>query len=198
MILSAQTIRRLCQDTKQVRVAPWNGLNLNTRPAPQDPMITPFCERSVLNGKSYGLSSCTYDIRVANFLGQSNEIVDHVRMQNGDFVLASSIERVKIPHNICSEVKDKSSWAREGLAVQNTLIDPGFEGFVTLELSFHKPNHHIIIRAGDPICQLKFERLDEPTELPYNGKYQNQRAEPVEAIKEVVEPDNYAISLRNS
>lgn len=154
-------------------------------------MITPFFERSVSeSGKSFGLASCSYDIRVANFkiLGTST-LVDHVRMQNGDFVLASSIERIKMPHNVVAIVHDKSSWAREGLAVQNTLLDPGWEGFVTLELSYHRPAHHIVIKAGDPIVQLKFEWLDEPTEQPYSGKYQNQIAEPVEALREGQKPD---------
>lgn len=176
MILPAQVIRRFCQSTRgEFATDDIHG------------MITPFFERTVRNGKSYGLSSAGYDIRVGKFkvLG-STELVDHVRMQNGDFVLAVSIERIKIPPNLLCYVKDKSSWAREGLAVQNTILDPGWVGYITLELSYHRPAHHIVVQEGDPIAQLIFHQLVEPTEQPYSGKYQNQSDKPVEAIKEEV------------
>ena len=186
-ILSAQSICKLCMPTRWIMDAGTGG----PVSVPQDPMITPFYKRSVsTSGKSFGLSSCSYDIRVANFkvLG-TKEPVDHVRMQNGDFVLACSIERIKMPHNVVAIVHDKSSWAREGLALQNTLLDPGWEGFITLELSYHRPAHHIVLKAGDPIAQLKFEWLDEATEQPYSGKYQDQPAIPVEALQEGQKPD---------
>ena len=72
---------------------------------------------------------------------------------------------------------DKSSWARRGIAVQNTLFDPGWSGYATLELSNHG-QEIVTITAGDPIAQIVFHMLDQATEQPYQGKYQDQEAGP--------------------
>lgn len=153
MILSYQTIKRLC-----------SGF-------PEDHMITPCHERTVLNGKTYGLSSCGYDIRCA----------ERIVLNPGHFSLASSVEQFNMPNYIVAFVNDKSSWARRGLAVQNTVIEPGWRGFLTIELSNH--GHEILeIKEGDPIAQIIFHRLDDITEKPYEGKYQDQPAGPQEAI----------------
>lgn len=187
-VLSAQTIRRYCHAdlTMAELIKDYPGTFKWTNPSP---MITPFEERGVFMGKSYGLSSCGYDIRVDKVLNTAIH-PDHwmdgqgCRMQNGDFLLASSIERIKMPKSLVAVVHDKSSWAREGLCVQNTVLEPGWEGYITLELSFHRPAHHVVIHRGDPIAQLMFYELDEETEQPYKGKYQNQEDRPVEAILE--------------
>lgn len=179
MILSGQSIRRLCT---------YSGNRAEGYITKFTPMVTPFQERDVHpSGMSYGLSIAGYDIRVEKFKKHEEDgIVDHVRMQNGDFLLASSVERIKMPNDVIAFVKDKSSWARKGLAVQNTVLEPGWEGYITLELSFHRPAYHVVIEAGMPIAQVIFQRLDEPAEKPYTGKYQNQKAEPMEAISEKV------------
>lgn len=134
-------------------------------------IITPFNERTVHRGMTYGLSSAGYDIRSA----QSAVLAP------GGFELISSVEHFKMPNNIVGEVKDKSSWARRGLFVHNTVIEPGWWGYLTLELSAHKL---IDVREGDPIAQVIFYYLDHDTEHPYQGKYQNQDARPVEAKEE--------------
>lgn len=147
MILSAQTIRKYRD------------------------IVTPFCERDVFLGMSFGLSAAGYDIRIAETL----------TLYGGEFHLVSSFERFKMPTNIIAFVHDKSSWARKGLAVQNTVIEPGWEGYLTLELTNHHPTRSILLTSGMPIAQIVFQLLDEPTERPYNGKYQNQEAGPQEA-----------------
>ena len=154
MILSAQSIRKLC--------IPACGYN--------PPMIMPFYERTVHFGLSFGLGPAGYDIRIA----------EAITLATGAFSLASSIEHLYIPIDIQGELKDKSTWARKGLAVQNTVFDPGFRGFATLELTNHSSTE-IIIPYGIAIAQMIFEELDEPTEIPYKGKYQDQGAGPQEA-----------------
>jgi dCTP deaminase len=158
--LSAQSIREFCTSPllKVVDIKP---------------MIEPFEERGVFDGKSFGLSACSYDIRIR----------EACRLCPGDFMLASTLERFQIPHDICCTVHDKSSWARKGIAVQNTLFDPGWCGYATLELSNHGTDI-VHIKAGSPIAQVVFDRLDKPTELPYHGKYLDQPARPVESIDE--------------
>jgi dCTP deaminase len=145
MILSAQSIRRL-------------GI------------ISPFSERTVVRGLSYGLSSCGYDVRVKETV---------VLRKGYAFSLASTIEHFDMPFHVVGRVHDKSTWARRGLAIQNTIIEPGWRGYLTLELSNNCPENTIVVEAGDPIAQIIFELLDEPTEAGYNGKYQDQPGRPV-------------------
>lgn len=130
-------------------------------------IFTPFHERTIFNGMSFGLSSCGYDVRIR----------ESMIISPGKSALGSTLEHFNIPVDIIAMIKDKSTWARRGLAVQNTVAEPGWRGFLTLELSNHG-NDQIEILSGDPIAQVILQFLDEPTEQPYRGKYQDQRAGP--------------------
>ena len=88
-----------------------------------------------------------------------------------------------MPDDLVAFVHDKSSWARQGLSLFNTVIEPGWKGFLTLELVNHSISA-LHIEAGSPIAQIIFMRLEEPTEAAYTGKYQNQKRGPQEAIDE--------------
>ncbi|MEN3238570.1 deoxycytidine triphosphate deaminase [Methylobacterium ajmalii] len=138
--------------------------------------IYPFVERSVFEGRSYGLSSAGYDVRIAQdiwlwpFWGR----------------LASTIEHFDIPTDVLARVCDKSSNARKFIMVQNTVAEPGWKGYLTLELTRFLP-WPVRIKAGTPIAQIIFERLEEPTEQPYDGRYQNQAAGPQPAIPATLE-----------
>lgn len=158
MILSAQSIRRRCSKSTAL-----------------SPMVFPFFERTRHEGKTFGLSAAGYDVRIQQdiwlwpFWGR----------------LASTVECFDIPHDIIAFVHDKSSWARKFVLVQNTVIEPGWRGWLTLELTRFLP-WPIKIKAGTPIAQIVFHELDERTAQPYpeDGKYQDQPARPVAAIQE--------------
>ncbi len=98
-------------------------------------------------------------------------------------VLASTLEHFDMPTDVLGKVADKSTWARMFLAVQNTIVEPGWRGCLTLELSNHG-HREIRLKAGMPIAQIILHQLDQPTEQPYAGKYQDQRAGAVAAILE--------------
>lgn len=134
-------------------------------------IIEPCHPRTQLNGKSYGLSYAGYDIRCEQ---------EVILSPQKPFSIASSIEKFTMPNNVVGLVKDKSTWARKGLSVFNTVIEPGWRGFLTLELVNHS-NQMLHIEAGDPIAQVIFMYTDQICE-PYNGKYQDQEAKPVGAI----------------
>jgi len=136
-------------------------------------IFTPFSERTKVNGTSYGLGPASYDVRISESL--------HLRP--GQSALACTIEHFDMPRDVLGTVKDKSTWARRFLAVQNTLIDPGWRGYLTLELSNHG-REPLFIQKGDPIAQIVLQLLDEPAEQPYEGKYQDQPAHAVGAIYE--------------
>lgn len=122
-------------------------------------------------GNSAGLSACGYDLTLDQ---------DVLLSPSGNFVLASAAEKLHLPPNVVGIIHDKSSLARIGLAVQNTVAEPGWCGYLTLELSNHS-SREIFLCAGSAIAQIMFHFLDEDTTLPYAGKYQNQARGPQEA-----------------
>lgn len=163
MIIPAQHIRAMCDGSFGAK-----------------PMIEPFVERSVSHGMSYGLSIAGYDIRIKQSVTLYPLGYDDDKQS---FVLASTFERFDIPADVLGHVADKSTWARRGLAVQNTILEPGWNGYLTIELSNHG-SEILKIEAGMPIAQIVFHRLEAPAEQSYSGKYQGQEDRPVEARDE--------------
>jgi dCTP deaminase len=99
----------------------------------------------------------------------------------GEFVLGSTLERVAIPDDMVARLEGKSSLGRLGLLIHSTAgyVDPGWDGFLTLELS-NVANLPITIYPGMKIGQISFFRLSTPAERPYGStetrsKYQGQR-----------------------
>lgn len=141
-------------------------------------LITPYKEREKAFGMSLGCGPASYDVRIAEDIELTG------CGTKAAFSLASTIEHFQMPDDLIAFVHDKSSWARLGLDVKNTVIDPGWHGFLTLELSNNRCENILHIKAGMPIAQIVFCQLIEPTTMCYNGKYQDQRAGAVPAILE--------------
>ena len=90
------------------------------------------------------------------------------------FVLATTMEYIKLPNDIVAFVEGRSSIGRLGLFIQNAgWVDAGFEGQITLEL-FNASRYAINIKTGTRIGQLVFAKMDYEAENPYRGKYQGQ------------------------
>jgi dCTP deaminase len=99
----------------------------------------------------------------------------------GEFVLGSTLERVRLPDDLVARLEGKSSLGRLGLLIHSTagFIDPGWDGHVTLELS-NVANLPITFYFGMKIGQISFMQLSEPAETPYGSselgsKYQGQK-----------------------
>jgi len=99
----------------------------------------------------------------------------------GEFVLGSTLERIRLPDDLVGRLDGKSSLGRLGLLIHSTagFIDPGWDGHVTLELS-NVANLPITIYPEMKIGQLSFVELTEPAETPYGAgaigsKYQGQQ-----------------------
>lgn len=91
------------------------------------------------------------------------------------FVLATTMECIKLPDNMTAFVEGRSSIGRMGLFIQNAgWVDPGFEGEITLEV-YNANSLPIKLTSGRRICQLVFAQMDQTTLNPYRGKYQGQR-----------------------
>ncbi len=142
------------------------------------------------HGVSYGLSEAGYDIRIKQDVkiekrlypaGEFwNVYLDGCLVDtNTKFALASTIEEFQMPSNLVGVVHDKSTWARQGLSVFNTVIEPGWKGFLTLELVYHG-NENLHIPAGAGIAQVIFSHISDIADYG-DGKYQNQENRPVES-----------------
>lgn len=136
-------------------------------------------------GVSSGLAEAGYDIRLKQDItffrmyNQTHITVDGETSEFTNFTLASALEEFQMPANLVGIVHDKSTWARHGLSVFNTVIEPGWKGFLTLELVYHGRNG-LHLPAGCGIAQVIFHKTTETA--AYSGKYQNQADMPVAPI----------------
>ena len=159
-------------------------------------MINPFEENQIRDNKiSYGLSSYGYDARVSNefkiFTNVNSEVVDPKNFKQSNFiskkvseciippnsfVLASTVEYFKIPNDIMVICLGKSTYARCGIIVNVTPLEPGWEGYVTLEFSNTTPLPAKVY-ANEGAAQFIFLKGNEKPEISYeqrNGKYMKQ------------------------
>lgn len=158
-------------------------------------MIEPFIDGQVRDGISYGTSSYGYDARVApefkiftdvdsvivdpkNFNPQSfvDRTADEIIIPPNSFALARTVEYFRIPEDVLVICLGKSTYARCGIIVNVTPLEPGWEGHVTLEFSNTTPLPAKIY-ANEGACQFLFFQGNEPCEMPYNarsGKYMGQ------------------------
>ena len=160
-------------------------------------MISPFEENQVRKGKiSYGLSSFGYDARVSDEFKiftniNGSEIVDPKNFKPtnfvtkkvseciippNSFVLASTVEYFKIPKDVLVICLGKSTYARCGIIVNVTPLEPGWEGNVTLEFSNTTPLPAKIY-ANEGVAQFVFLKGNEKPEISYSdrkGKYMGQ------------------------
>lgn len=163
-------------------------------------MISPFEPeqvREVNNQKviSYGTSSYGYDVRCANefkvFTNINSTIVDPKNFDENSFVeftgdrciippnsfaLARTVERFSIPRDVLVICLGKSTYARCGIIVNVTPLEPEWEGYVTLEFS-NTTTLPAVIYANEGVAQMLFFGGDEVCATSYKdraGKYQNQ------------------------
>jgi len=142
-------------------------------------------QKTAFAGVSFGMSEAGYDLRIkqditfkADVPGSMFVSLNNDEFKLGRFILASTVEEFKMPDNLVGIVHDKSTWARRGLSVFNTVIEPGWKGFLTLELVYHG-SENLTISAGSGIAQVVFHEIS--CSASYSGKYQYQKDEPVAA-----------------
>ena len=159
-------------------------------------MIKPFEKNQIRKeGISYGVSSYGYDARVSNhfkiFTNVDSAVVDPKNFSNqsfvdrktdvcvippNSFVLASTVEYFKIPRDILVICLGKSTYARCGIIVNVTPLEPEWEGHVTLEFSNTTPLPAKIY-ANEGVAQFVFLKGNEQPEVTYSdrkGKYMGQ------------------------
>ena len=92
-----------------------------------------------------------------------------------DFILGSTLEKIRIPYDIGAKLEGRSSLGRFGLMVHSTAgwIDPGFEGHITLEIT-NIGKVPVKVYPGMRVAQLVFEMLSSPSEIPYDKRKQSK------------------------
>lgn len=166
MLLSDRTIRQLIE-SGEVKVDP----------TPKDQQYQPISLDLTL-----GMSFCR--------MGRLREdepdhlVTSWTTIRSGEFLLGVTEQRLVLPAHIAGIVHGKSTWARRGLMVEAAgLVDPGFEGTITLELK-NLSHRTLTLSAGSPVCQITFHATDVAVLRPYGSAglgshYQSQeRAEP--------------------
>lgn len=169
-------------------------------------MIDPFVEKQNHDGViSYGLSSYGYDARCSNefkiFTNVDNAIVDPKAFSEksfvdrnvdeciippNSFVLTRSVEYFRIPKDVLVICLGKSTYARCGLIVNVTPLEPGWEGHVTLEISNTTPLPAKVY-ANEGVAQFLFFKGSAPCEVSYAdraGKYMGQRGVTLPRMKD--------------
>ncbi len=162
-------------------------------------MIEPFDDTRLIKLEkkiSWGVSSYGYDLRISDeFLVPEDNSQIVVDPKNFDikkfkkinfstytipannFVLTKSLEYFKIPRDILVVVFGKSTYARCGLIVNITPLEPEWEGFITISI-INPTNHKIKIYANEGIAQAVFLKAENLCEISYKdkqGKYQVQK-----------------------
>jgi dCTP deaminase len=164
MIVSDETLRKMLAEGSIV-VEPLEPYQI--QPASIDLRLG----RSFLKIDENSLESLSLDSELPYVQIEKDEIV----IPPQSFMLATTVEYIRIPPNVTAFVEGRSSIGRLGLFIQNAgWVDPGFEGTITLEL-FNANRLPLRLASGRRICQIVFAFMDKATRTPYAGKYQGQR-----------------------
>jgi len=152
MMLSDQTIRQLVE-AKEIAVTP----------QPEDIQFQPV-SLDLRLGTSFHRLPTSRDVGEGTSIISSRTII-----RPGEFLLAATQENLLLPDHISGVVHGKSMWARRGLMVEAAgLVDPGFDGTITLELK-NLSALPLTLTAGVPICQVSFHLLDTCVLRPYGS-----------------------------
>ncbi|WP_248515820.1 dCTP deaminase [Salinarchaeum laminariae] len=200
MILSDRDIRRRLQDG-ELLIEPLDDPDMQIQPASVDmrlgrefltfrqsniPCIRPdqgsvaadYTERTTIPGSSGSGQKTLQDVADETD-EQTDTIDDEFILHPGDFVLATTKERVAIPDDLIAHVEGRSSLGRLAIVVHATagIVDPGYEGQITLELS-NLGTAPVALTPDMRISQLTFTKLSSAAERPYGkergSKYQGQ------------------------
>src|SRR5438552_8415387 len=175
MVLSDATIARLVAEGR-IEIDPYDATLL--QPSSVDVRVDRLFR--VFHNNRYPF----IDVKVEQ--GELTELVEVEEEQPfvlhpGEFVLGSTLERIRLPDDLVARLEGKSSLGRLGLLIHSTAgyVDPGWDGNLTLELS-NVANLPITLYYGMKIGQISFVQMTEPADAPYGSneagsKYQGQR-----------------------
>lgn len=155
----------------------------------EEKLIEPFDETL--------LGPATYDLRVGRRAlkslrkGEKGPLINLeearvLQIGTGEFVEIMTMERVRLPKNLCGRMGIRSYFTRKGLvSFVGPQVDPGFKGNLVISL-FNTGPRPLVVKYGEPFCSIEFHELATPCEKPYSGAYQGQDDFPSDNIEFVI------------
>lgn len=179
MILSDRDIKRLIQEGKIAVESPEGDHEKNIHASSMDLRLGKFFK--VYEHSKFPVLD---PLKMRSFQGLTKLIEitspeEPFIVHPGDFVLGVTLEKVKLGDDIVARVEGRSSLGRLGIIVHSTagFVDAGFEGTITLEIT-NINRIPVALYPGMRVCQLAFEMMSSPADIPYNkkasSKYQGQ------------------------
>lgn len=111
-----------------------------------------------------------------------------IEFEPGTFHLAHTLETLHLPEDVCGLITGRSSLSRNGLFFSPILVDPGFNGQITLQV-YNFSDSPISLPPEQRIAQITFMKLDQPAEEPYgereDSKYQHQTGPTQSRMEEI-------------
>lgn len=163
MILSNIDVERLLRD----------GI-INITPRPGKEQIGPGSVDLTLSDEFWRFKKSvrgkTLDLEKMDLEKVTEKVVaDKIILRPGELILGKTVERIRLPRNICGVLEGRSRYARKGLAIHVTssFIQPGSDNRQVLEITNLAP-YSLMLRAGMRVSQVVFEELRTPTSRPYN------------------------------
>ncbi|MDR3282602.1 MAG: dCTP deaminase [Candidatus Methanoplasma sp.] len=135
-----------------------------------------------------GLTPNGYDLRIAEISVRGDPEVKKegiVRIPPRTMFYVSTVERVRMPGDVCAQLWLRTTWIRRGCIGAFGKIDAGFEGTLTLG-AFNASDEAVELPVGERFCQMVFETLTSPTEKDYakrSGNYQGQTGVTLDPVK---------------
>lgn len=169
----------------------------------ENKMIEPFEEKLVSEGViSYGLSSYGYDFRLSDefmvpvegvSIDPKNVKLDDfktikspkIKVKPSSYILGRSFEYFRIPRNVIGICTGKSTYARSGIIVNITPLEPEWEGYITISI-FNTSGREVTLYAFEGIAQVIFIEAKETCKISYRdrkGKYQEAKGIGLPTVK---------------
>ena len=155
------------------------------------PIVGMLTGKEKAGGVTYGLAEVGYDVRIKQGLHFTrDELGNKIALVKDDesqpqlligwTLNVNIIEEFTMPKDLVGIGHPKSSWNRQHLRLGTPIIEPGWNGFLTISLNY-VGERDLLIEPGAGIMQVIFHRLE--SEAAYQGRYQNQANQVIGAIK---------------
>lgn len=170
-ILSDKDLKKLVKEEQAVH-ADNEELDLDLQLGPSSFDLRLGYEFGVLNTRKLELIDTKDMDKYEDYIEKENHSAEEgVVIHPGEFILGSTLEKVKVPDDLVARVEGRSSYGRLGIIVHATAgyIDPGFEGDITLEIQ-NLGNAPVKLYPEDRVCQVVFETMTSEAEKPYGQK----------------------------
>lgn len=175
-ILPDRELRKIIEEKSAVEAKEGSELNKDLQIGPSSVDLRLGYEFGVLNTRKIEKIDTKDMEKYSDYMKKEmHSSEEGIIVHPGEFILGSTLERVKVPDNLVARVEGRSSYGRLGIIVHATAgyVDPGFEGDITLEIQ-NLGNAPVKLYPEERVCQIVFETMLSEAENPYGDKQDNK------------------------